>query len=115
MIASRRHRRGIAPFQPAEVFEPLGVCAGGGPSGYAQFPGGPSATDGVVINFQAFGTKGTAKSPFNLGRTATHEVGHYLNLASYLGRYRGLQRLGHGRRYAELRGAQLRQADVSES
>ena len=38
------------------------------------------ATDGVVINFQAFGTKGTAKSPFNLGRTATHEVGHYLNL-----------------------------------
>jgi hypothetical protein len=71
---------GISPFQPQKYLN-LWVCAlGGGLLGYAQFPGGPLATDGVVINFQAFGTKGTAKSPFNLGRTATHEVGHYLNL-----------------------------------
>jgi hypothetical protein len=48
--------------------------------GYAQFPGGPAATDGVVVNFTAFGTTGTAQSPFNKGRTATHEVGHWLNL-----------------------------------
>jgi hypothetical protein len=48
--------------------------------GYAQFPGGPPATDGVVILHSAFGTKGTAAAPFNLGRTATHEIGHYLNL-----------------------------------
>jgi Pregnancy-associated plasma protein-A len=48
--------------------------------GYAQFPGGPKATDGVVINNFAFGTSGTAVAPFNLGRTCTHEVGHYLNL-----------------------------------
>ena len=48
--------------------------------GYAQFPGGPPATDGVVINTAAFGTSGTATAPFNLGRTATHEVGHYFNL-----------------------------------
>lgn len=48
--------------------------------GYAQFPGGPKATDGVVIATNAFGTLGTATSPFNLGRTCTHEVGHYLNL-----------------------------------
>lgn len=47
--------------------------------GYAQFPGGPANTDGVVIDFQAFGTNGTAQAPFNLGRTATHEVGHWLN------------------------------------
>src|SRR5262244_1382668 len=36
--------------------------------------------DGVVINYQAFGTMGTAQAPFNKGRTATHEIGHYLNL-----------------------------------
>jgi hypothetical protein len=57
------------------------VCAlGGGLLGYAQFPGGPKSTDGVVINYRAFGTMGTAQSPFNKGRTATHEVGHYFNL-----------------------------------
>lgn len=48
--------------------------------GYAQFPGGPAATDGVVILNTAFGTKGTAADPFNKGRTATHEIGHWLNL-----------------------------------
>jgi hypothetical protein len=48
--------------------------------GYAQFPGGPAETDGVVITHTAFGTTGTATAPFNLGRTAVHEVGHYLNL-----------------------------------
>lgn len=59
----------------------LWVCGlGGGLLGYAQFPGGPAETDGVVINYKAFGTTGTAVAPFNRGRTATHEVGHWLNL-----------------------------------
>jgi hypothetical protein len=71
---------GIAPFQPNKFLN-FWVCPlGGGLLGYAQFPGGPPATDGVVINYKAFGTTGTAQSPFNLGRTATHEVGHYFNL-----------------------------------
>jgi hypothetical protein len=71
---------GIAPFQPKKFLN-FWVCPlGGGLLGYAQFPGGPPATDGVVINYKAFGTVGTAQSPFNLGRTATHEVGHYFNL-----------------------------------
>ena len=48
--------------------------------GYAQFPGGPAATDGVVILHSAFGTTGTAAPPFHLGRTTTHEIGHWLNL-----------------------------------
>jgi PKD repeat protein len=58
------------------------VCAiGGGILGYATFPGtATSTTDGVVIDYQYFGTIGTATSPFDLGRTATHEVGHWLNL-----------------------------------
>ena len=71
---------GIAPFQPKTHLN-VWVCAlSGGLLGYAQFPGGPVATDGVVINYRAFGTMGTAQAPFNKGRTATHEVGHYLNL-----------------------------------
>lgn len=52
----------------------------GGVIGYAQFPGGAAATDGVVIAHNCFGNTGTAAAPFNLGRTATHEVGHWLNL-----------------------------------
>jgi hypothetical protein len=48
--------------------------------GYGQFPGGPAATDGVVILHTAFGTQGAAQAPFDEGRTATHEVGHFLNL-----------------------------------
>ncbi|MCS7077349.1 MAG: M43 family zinc metalloprotease [Bacteroidia bacterium] len=47
--------------------------------GYAQFPGGAAATDGVVLNYRYTGKTG-ATAPFNKGRTATHEVGHYLNL-----------------------------------
>jgi hypothetical protein len=71
---------GIAPLDPKKYLN-LWVCPlGGGLLGYAQFPGGPVNTDGVVINYRAFGTNGTAKAPFNLGRTATHEVGHYFNL-----------------------------------
>jgi ABC-type taurine transport system substrate-binding protein len=66
---------------PAANYLNIWVCQlGGGLLGYAQFPGGPDATDGVVILHSAFGTTGTAAAPFNLGRTATHEIGHWLNL-----------------------------------
>ena len=59
----------------------LWVCnLGGGLLGYAQFPGGPAATDGVVMGYTCFGNTGTAQAPYNKGRTATHEVGHWLNL-----------------------------------
>jgi hypothetical protein len=65
------------------------VCTlGGGLLGYAQFPGGPPETDGVVIRNTAFGRRGTAAAPFNKGRTATHEVGHYLNLSHIWGENR---------------------------
>jgi len=52
----------------------------GGVLGYAQFPGGTASTDGVVILYSAFGRTGTVSAPYNKGRTATHEVGHWLNL-----------------------------------
>jgi len=56
--------------------------------GYAQFPGGPSDTDGVVIRTSSFGVDGDTKPPFNKGRTAVHEVGHYLNLSHIWGESR---------------------------
>jgi hypothetical protein len=52
----------------------------GGLLGYATFPGGPADKDGVVIRSDVFGTRGKVTAPFNKGRTATHEVGHWLNL-----------------------------------
>ena len=62
------------------------VCdLSGGLLGYAQFPGGAASTDGVVIDYQGFGTSAATTgyslyANFNLGRTATHEIGHWFNL-----------------------------------
>ncbi|WNJ18993.1 M43 family zinc metalloprotease [Pontibacter sp. G13] len=66
---------------PASDYMNFWVCnIGGGILGYAQFPGGSAATDGIVCDYRYTGTTGTATAPFDLGRTATHEVGHWLNL-----------------------------------
>ena len=71
---------GVAPW-PTDRYLNVWVCnLAGGLLGYAQFPGGPRRTDGVVVLHSAFGTRGTAQAPFDKGRTATHEVGHYLGL-----------------------------------
>lgn len=48
---------------------------GGNILGYAQFPGGSWATDGVVLDHRF-----TGNTAYSTGRTATHEVGHWLNL-----------------------------------
>jgi hypothetical protein len=48
--------------------------------GYSSLVGGPQETDGVTITYTAFGTTGTAMAPYNMGRTTTHEIGHWLNL-----------------------------------
>ncbi len=66
------------PISPSTHLN-IWVCEiGGGILGYAQFPGGSSATDGVVLLHSSL--PGGSAAPYNLGRTATHEVGHYLNL-----------------------------------
>ena len=71
---------GVDPW-PADTYLNIWVCTlSDGLLGYAQFPGGPRPTDGIVILNSAFGSAGTATAPFDLGRTATHEVGHWLNL-----------------------------------
>ncbi|MBL0052785.1 MAG: T9SS type A sorting domain-containing protein [Bacteroidetes bacterium] len=68
---------------PASSYLNLWVCnLGSSLLGYAQFPGGSAATDGVVC---LYGTVGSMLSPgstpsYNLGRTNGHEIGHWLNL-----------------------------------
>lgn len=55
--------------------------------GFAQFPGGPAATDGIVLQHAVvggFAEPGTLQG-YAYGRTATHEVGHWLNLVHIWG------------------------------
>jgi len=48
--------------------------------GYSSLPGSQPEKDGVVIQYSAFGMLGAVTAPFNKGRTATHEIGHWLGL-----------------------------------
>ncbi|MFB9292417.1 zinc metalloprotease [Persicitalea jodogahamensis] len=71
---------------PVPGYLNIWVCnIGGGILGYAQFPGGSASTDGVVIGPEYFGSSALGSNfylsaPYDLGRTATHEIGHWLNL-----------------------------------
>ena len=70
---------GQDPLDPTTKLNMWSCNMSGGILGYAQFPGGNPATDGVVIDNNAFGVT-TNYYPYDMGRTATHEVGHWLNL-----------------------------------
>ncbi len=90
-------------IKPATIWDPtkyfnVWVSDGGtsGLLGYATFPpasassaitpswgetvGSVSTTDGVWMAYNALGNTGTAAAPYNLGRTLTHESGHWLGL-----------------------------------
>ncbi len=70
---------GADPWPRTEYLN-IWVCnLGGGLLGYATPPGGPSGKDGVVIGYKYFGD-GSPGGVYNKGRTATHEVGHWLGL-----------------------------------
>lgn len=54
----RKTTGGVAPW-PTDRYLNVWVCnLAGGLLGYAQFPGGPRRTDGVVVLHSAFGTRG---------------------------------------------------------
>jgi hypothetical protein len=67
---------------PTTQYINIWVCdLSGGILGYGEFPtGSPSNTFGLVCDYAYFGTTGNVSPPFNLGRTATHEIGHCFNL-----------------------------------
>lgn len=85
-------------IKPATQWDPTKYCnvwvldIGGGILGYAQFPvqsglpgmptTGSANTDGIVVGYRYFG-RGNFQQlapPYHLGRTATHEMGHWLGL-----------------------------------
>jgi hypothetical protein len=77
----RSNKGGISPTDCANKLN-IWVCVlSNNILGYAQFPGGNCATDGIVVHTNAFG-RGNYNlfTAFNKGRTATHEIGHWLNL-----------------------------------
>jgi hypothetical protein len=56
---------------------------GGGVLGEASFPGQEVAypeEDGIRISYKAFGRTSNLEEPYHLGRTLTHEMGHFFNL-----------------------------------
>jgi hypothetical protein len=93
-------------LKPATIWDPFryfniwtvnfGGFIGRNLLGYAQFPSksglpgldddeGPANTDGVVVGYKYFGSSEKGNFPdlnstYNLGRTCTHEVGHWLGL-----------------------------------
>lgn len=65
---------------PASDYLNIWVCnIGSGLLGYAYQPGINPNLDGVVVGYAYFGFD-SSSSTYDLGRTATHEIGHYMNL-----------------------------------
>jgi uncharacterized protein YoxC len=71
---------GAAAWDPARYLN-IWVCRlGSGLLSASQTPGSTDDWDGVIVDYSAFGTIGTATVPFNKGRTATSAIAKYLNL-----------------------------------
>ena len=102
--------------RPTTKFLNVWVCnLGEGLLGYAQFPGGPAKTDGVVILYTAFGTTGAARRAVQ-PRPHRHPRGRPLaQPPPHLGRQDRLLGLRPGVRHPEGADAQLRHAHVART
>ncbi|MGB3776796.1 MAG: M43 family zinc metalloprotease [Tunicatimonas sp.] len=81
----------LSQWDPENYLNIWVASISGGKLGFAQLPisdllpGLESAsfnslTDGIVVDYLSFGSVGSLRDRYNGGRTATHEVGHYLGL-----------------------------------
>jgi hypothetical protein len=66
----------------AEMSNRLGEV---GLAGYSSYPGADARVDAVVIDPRTFGTLAPLSQGHELGRTATHEIGHWFNLHHIFG------------------------------
>jgi hypothetical protein len=71
---------GVDPWDVTRYLNMWVVNYTDGTLGYGTFPSMPAAIQGLVCDYRAFGLSGSAGGVYNLGRTATHEIGHYFNL-----------------------------------
>ena len=81
----KKSHYGIAPW-PTNRYLNVWICdLTENSMGYAQFPGGPEETDGIVIDWQSVGNQIYPWTSSDLhewakGKVLVHEIGHWLNL-----------------------------------
>ena len=80
--AIKKTNQGGVDAWDSENYLNIWVCdLSGNTLGFATMPGDVTPDlDGVVIDYEFFGVNSLSSSQYNLGKTATHEIGHYLNL-----------------------------------
>lgn len=77
----KRASSGGTDAWPSNHYLNIWICnLSSGILGYTYQPGANPDVDGVVIDYKHFGKNGTFGGNYNLGRTTTHEIGHWLNL-----------------------------------
>lgn len=86
-INNAAHNVKFAATGGADIWDPtrylnVWVCMlDNGFLGISTIPGMyPADEEGVAIDYSGFGKGGSARTPYNLGRTAVHEIGHYFSL-----------------------------------
>jgi hypothetical protein len=73
---------------PSSQYLNIWVCNKSGAAGYSSYPwSGNSASDGIIVGYNYVGTTGTFTNNWSylLGRTITHEVGHWFGLVHIWG------------------------------
>ena len=76
---------GVSPLDPKKYINVWIAPLRENNSGFAQIPGGEVTTDGIVIDPKFFGSSGTARAPYDRGKTLTHLIGSYLGLSPIWG------------------------------
>ena len=98
---------------PTDKYLNIWVCTlANGILGYAQFPGGPKKTDGVVILNTRLWHQGNGQRTLQSGKNGNARSRPLAQSAPHLGGHGRLQRHRFCRRHAECSGAKLRETEI---